>query len=158
MFTGSFTMSRLPLLGFAAFIPLLLTSCESLGIPGGQASATTDQADRDHNFIRPGLRRTGQVHEGKMSWYSVRTNGGTKTASGERLSDSGNTAAHKTLPMGTLVKVTNLNNERSAIVRINDRGPYTHGRIIDVSKGVAGKLDFVGNGIAPCRIEVMEVF
>ncbi len=151
-------MSRLPLLGLAASILLLLASCETPGTSGGQVSAAPDRADADYNHTSPGLRQTGQAHEGKMSWYSVRTNGGTRTASGERLSDSGNTAAHKTLPMGTLVKVTNLNNDRSAIVKINDRGPYGHGRIVDVSKGVAGKLDFVGNGVAPCRIEVLEMF
>lgn len=58
--------------------------------------------------------------------------------------------------MGTMVEVTNLANNRSAIVRINDRGPFVRGRIIDVSIGVAGKLDFVGRGVAHCRIEVLE--
>ncbi|MEC5125224.1 septal ring lytic transglycosylase RlpA family protein [Verrucomicrobiales bacterium BCK34] len=150
-------MTRLLLFGLAASLLLLLPSCESIGIPGEEVSVP-GQVEEVVPHIFPGLRKTGQVHEGKMSWYSVRTNGGTKTASGERLRDSGNTAAHRTLPMGTLVKVTNLNNDRSAIVRINDRGPYSHGRIVDVSIGVAGKLDFVKNGVAPCRVEVMETF
>ena len=107
------------------------------------------------NLSKLGLRKSGQVYQGKMSWYSVRTNGGTATASGERFSNSADTAAHKTLPIGSLVEVTNLNNNRSAIVRINDRGPYKPGRIIDVSIGVAGKLDFVNSGVVPCRIEVL---
>jgi len=91
----------------------------------------------------------------KKSWYSVRTNSGTATASGERFSNSVDTAAQKTLPIGSIVEVTNLNNNRSAIVRINDRGPYKPGRIIDVSIGVAGKLDFVISGVVPWRIEVL---
>ena len=141
-------MTRILLLGLAASILLILPSCESLGTPGSQVNAAP-------NFSRLGLRKTGRVHHGKMSWYSVKTNGGTHTASGERFSNSGQTAAHKTLPLGTMVEVTNLNNNRSAIVKITDRGPYIHGRIIDVSIGVAGKLDFVGNGVAPCRVTIL---
>lgn len=143
-------MTRLLCLCLALISLLLLPSCESFGTPGsdGQVNAVP-------NFESLGLHRSGQVYQGKMSWYSVRTNRGTKTASGERFSNSGNTAAHKTLPMGTMVEVTNLNNNRSAIVKITDRGPYVHGRIIDVSIGVAGQLDFVGNGVAPCRVEVL---
>ncbi|MCG8602371.1 MAG: septal ring lytic transglycosylase RlpA family protein [Verrucomicrobiales bacterium] len=125
-----------------------LCSCETLPDRSDVKSAP--------DFSRLGLRKSGQVYHGKMSWYSVRTNGGTATASGERFTNSGNTAAHKTLPMGTLVEVTNLNNNRSAIVRINDRGPFTPGRIIDVSIGVAGKLDFVNSGVVPCRVEVLQ--
>ncbi|MEM9015780.1 MAG: septal ring lytic transglycosylase RlpA family protein [Verrucomicrobiota bacterium] len=99
-------------------------------------------------------RDTGEIEEGEMSYYSVETNG-TETASGELLSDSKPTAAHRTLPMGTWVKVTNLMNGKTARVRINDRGPFVEGRIIDVAIGVARKLEFVDRGIAPCRIEVL---
>ena len=102
-----------------------------------------------------GYRKTGQIYTGKMSWYSVRTNGGTRTASGEPFSDGGVTAAHRSLPFGTKVEVTNLNNGKSETVRITDRGPFIAGRIIDVSIETARKLDFVGNGIAPCRVEVL---
>lgn len=63
------------------------------------------------------------------------------------------TAAHKTLPIGTKVKVTNLNNSRSVVVRINDRGPFVRGRLIDLSKGAAQKLGFVGAGHARVQIE-----
>lgn len=102
------------------------------------------------------IGRTGQVETGSMSWYSVKTNGGGRTASGEKLTNHGHTAAHRTLPFGTMVEVTNLKNNRSEVVRIIDRGPFVRGRIIDVSIGVAEKLDFVGNGVAPCRIEVLD--
>lgn len=128
---------------------LLSTSCESLP-PAGDTRVNSAPS-----FAKLGLRKTGQVYNGKMSWYSVKTNGGTATASGEKFSNSGQTAAHKTLPLGTMVEVTNLNNNRSAIVRINDRGPYIAGRIIDVSIGVAGQLDFVNSGVVPCRVEVL---
>lgn len=143
-------MTRLPLLCLATSILLILPSCESLGTLG-----SGNQVNAAPNLARLGLRKSGQVHQGKMSWYSVRTNGGAHTASGERFSNSGKMAAHKTLPLGTMVEVTNLNNNRSAIVKITDRGPYIHGRIIDVSIGVAGKLDFVHSGVASCRVEVL---
>lgn len=104
----------------------------------------------------PGFKKSGQTFSGMVSWYSVKTNGGTRTASGERLSDSDHTAAHKTLPFGTMVKVTNLTNEEFVILRIADRGPYTKGRVLDVSIGAAKKLDFVGRGVARCRVEVLH--
>lgn len=93
---------------------------------------------------------------GKSSWYSVKCNGGTKTASGQKLNNNSNTAAHKTLPFGTLVRVTNLKNGKSEVVKINNRGPYIKGRIIDVTIGVAKKLDFVNSGIVEVKIEVVD--
>jgi rare lipoprotein A len=95
------------------------------------------------------------VQTGKASWYSVRTNYGTRTASGERLTNSGATAAHKTLPMGTKVRVVNENNGKSEVVTITDRGPYIKGRIIDVTIGIAERLGFAQHGIAPVRVEVL---
>lgn len=100
--------------------------------------------------VQPSLSETG-----KASYYSVRCNGGNRTASGEKLVDNANTAAHKTLPFGTLVKVTNLKNGKSEVVKITDRGPFCRGRIIDVAIGVAKKLGFIKNGIAPVRVEVV---
>jgi rare lipoprotein A len=93
-----------------------------------------------------------------MSWYSVKTNYGTATASGEKFNNLGHTAAHKTLKMGTLVRVTNLENGRSKVVRINDRGPYTKGRIIDVAVGLSRihHLDFHRDGVVDCKVEVLE--
>ena len=102
------------------------------------------------------FRSTGQVYHGKASWYSVKTNKGHKTASGERFTNRAMTAAHRTLPFGTFVRVTNLKNGRSEIVRITDRGPFIKGRIIDVSIGVAKKLDMVNAGVVPCRVEVLR--
>lgn len=96
------------------------------------------------------------TEQGKASWYSIKTNYGTKTASGQRLCNHAPTAAHKTLPMGTKVRVTNLSNNKSEIVTINDRGPYTKGRIIDVTIGTAEKLGFVQRGVVPIKVEVLS--
>jgi rare lipoprotein A len=95
------------------------------------------------------------VQHGKASWYSIKTNYGTRTASGQRLCNHGATAAHKTLPMGTKVRVINEANGKSEVVTINDRGPYTKGRIIDVTIGAAERLGFVHRGIAKVRVEVL---
>ena len=95
------------------------------------------------------------ILEGTASWYEIKCNGGTHTASGETLNNWAMTAAHKTLPMGSRVRVTNLRNGKSVVVRINDRGPYVRGRIIDVTKGAAHKLGFIKSGIVPVRVEVL---
>jgi rare lipoprotein A (peptidoglycan hydrolase) len=139
-------------------IPLcLFAACDSSTIG---STATTEVPSvtvrRIDDGSHPGYLKSGQSFSGIVSWYSVKTNGGTTTASGERLSDSGDTAAHKTLPFGTMVKVTNLSNERSVILRINDRGPFTKGRVLDVSIGAAKKLDFAGRGITRCHVEVLR--
>ncbi len=81
---------------------------------------------------------------GKASWYAMTS----KTASGERASPNSMTAAHRTLPFGTKVRVTNQRNGRSVIVRINDRGPFVKGRVIDVTKKAATKLGFLKSGWA----------
>jgi rare lipoprotein A len=78
---------------------------------------------------------------------------GRRAASGERISASEFTAAHRTLPFGTQVRVTNLANGRSVIVRINDRGPFGRGRIIDVSRAAARELGMIGSGVAKVRLE-----
>jgi len=79
---------------------------------------------------------------GKASWYALTS----RTASGERMNPAALTAAHRTLPFGTKVRVTNSRNGKSVIVRINDRGPFIRGRILDLSKAAARQLDFVGAG------------
>ncbi|MGB3899725.1 MAG: septal ring lytic transglycosylase RlpA family protein [Mesorhizobium sp.] len=79
---------------------------------------------------------------GRASWYALHS----KTASGERMNPSALTAAHRSLPFGTKVKVTNKNNGKSVVVRINDRGPFIRGRVLDLSKGAARELGFVQSG------------
>lgn len=92
------------------------------------------------------------VQEGTASWYGGKFHG-RKTASGERFNTYDLTAAHRTLPMNTLVKVTNLSNGKSVVVRINDRGPYVGKRVIDLSYSAANELGFVKRGVAKVRLE-----
>jgi rare lipoprotein A len=99
-------------------------------------------------------RPSGLVQEGKCSFYGREAQGG-PTASGERFDMHQLTAAHRTLKMGTHVRVTNLRNGRSVVVRINDRGPYGRGRIIDVSLAAAKALDMIDAGVVPARVEVL---
>ncbi len=97
----------------------------------------------------------GYNKKGVASWYGPGFHGKT-TANGERYDQNALTAAHKTLPMPSIVRVTNLENGRSIIVRVNDRGPYAHGRIIDMSKRGAELLGFKNQGIAKVRVKVLE--
>ncbi len=89
---------------------------------------------------------------GVASFYGGSHHGG-PTASGERFNQNAMTAAHRSLPLGSQVRVTNLGNGKSVTLRINDRGPFVRGRIIDVSRGAAAELGFIGNGLAKVRVE-----
>ena len=89
---------------------------------------------------------------GGASWYSM----GSKTASGERMSSGAMAAAHRSLPFGTHVKVQNLGNGRAVVVRINDRGPFVRGRVIDLTKAAASQLGFSGRGIARVKLTVVD--
>lgn len=91
------------------------------------------------------------TQKGKASYYSNSFNG-RKTASGEKFRNSKLTAAHKTLPFGTKVKVTNLRNGQSVKVRINDRGPFVAGRIIDLSRKAARRIDMKDEGVGNVEI------
>ena len=91
---------------------------------------------------------------GTASFYGKRFHGRT-TANGERFNMNAMTAAHKSLPFGTKVKVTNRNNGKSVIVRINDRGPYHGNRVIDLSRGAAAKIGMLNSGTARVSIQVL---
>jgi len=80
---------------------------------------------------------------GSASWYALYS----QTASGEQMDPSELTAAHRTLPFGTKLKVTNQKNGKTVIVRINDRGPFIKGRVIDLSKAAANRLGFISSGV-----------
>jgi rare lipoprotein A len=86
---------------------------------------------------------------GKASWYALTS----KTASGERMNPSAMTAAHRSLPFGTKVRVTNKRNGKTVIVTINDRGPFIRGRIIDLSTAAAGVIGMRSSGVAPVLVE-----
>ncbi|MBL9152188.1 MAG: septal ring lytic transglycosylase RlpA family protein [Verrucomicrobiales bacterium] len=172
---------RLAPLALALLTPLPLTQCGSLRLakneapapsrsdyyeppvldPQPAATAVPDFHPQTVAYV-PGssgapaapLAHGGPTSRGIGSFYRVRTNG-TRTASGIPLKDSVSTAAHRTLPFGTLVRVTNLKNGRSEIVKITDRGPFIKGRIIDVSLNAAENLGMVSSGIVPVEIQVL---
>jgi rare lipoprotein A len=102
----------------------------------------------------PTVVSVGDVFKGNASWYGPDFHG-KLTSNGERYNMWGMTAAHKTLPMNTIVQVTNLRNGKTTVVRINDRGPFVATRIIDLSKAAASKIDMIGHGTAPIRLEVL---
>ena len=114
----------------------LLSGCS--GLPFGQSS--------DH---------LSYSAEGKASYYGARHQG-KRTASGERFDQNQLTAAHRTLPFGSRVRVTNLNNDKSVLVRINDRGPYARSRLIDLSQKAAEQLDMLRAGVVPVRVESVD--
>ncbi|GAB3252795.1 hypothetical protein GCM10027347_12150 [Larkinella harenae] len=97
---------------------------------------------------------SGLIQKGKASFYAKRFHG-KKTTSGERYQNDKLTAAHISLPMNTLVEVTNLDNNQSVVVRINDRGPHGKGRVIDLAYGAAKTLGMVKTGIANVAIRVV---
>lgn len=102
-----------------------------------------------------GHELSAQVQSGKASFYADKFEG-TVTASGEKYRHNKLTAAHKTLPFGTKVRVTNLSNSKSVEVVINDRGPYVDGRIIDLSRSAAQELGFENYGLADVKLEVTD--
>ncbi|KAA0971335.1 septal ring lytic transglycosylase RlpA family protein [Pseudomonas sp. ANT_H12B] len=120
----------------------LLSTCALLSLLAGCAST---------DIIAPhGYDKTGTA-----SYYGAKHHG-KRTASGERFNKNSLTAAHRQLPFGTRVKVTNLNNDKSCVVRINDRGPYTRGRLIDVSHEAAEQLGMLRSGTAKVRVQALD--
>ena len=95
------------------------------------------------------------VFSGQASWYGPGFHG-RRTASGEAFNQNALTAAHRTLPFGTMVRVTNVHNNRQVIVRINDRGPFSHGRVLDLSAGAARQIGLDRAGVGPVRVEVLS--
>lgn len=123
-----------------ALLVLMLAACGSTQKPKPSSGKPS----------RPGMQ------EGYATWYGGEHHGG-PTASGERFNKNALTAAHRTLPMQTRVRVTNKRNGRTVDVRINDRGPYgNRSRIIDLSEAAARKLDMIEAGVVPVRVEVIN--
>lgn len=138
-------MSRSALLVLAALLAV------------GGAACTSSARREETVATEPGERaRPGRVLRGKASYYGGRFHG-RKTASGERFNKNAMTAAHKKLRFGTRVRVTNLQNGRVVIVRINDRGPYGPGRVIDLSEAAARRVDMIRAGVVPVTVEVLSV-
>ena len=110
------------------------------------ASCTSAPSSHNSHDWRP-------YQTGKASWYGAKFQF-RKTASGERYNMFAMTAAHRKLPFGTYVRVTNLKNGRACVVRINDRGPFVSGRIIDLSAEAAKQIGVYSAGVAPVRLDV----
>ncbi|MDT8448066.1 MAG: septal ring lytic transglycosylase RlpA family protein [bacterium] len=127
-----------------------------------ETAASPASADAQYGFApdfenspKVGQAGQGEQMKGYASWYGPGFHG-KATANGERYNQRGMTAAHKILPMGTWVRVTNQKNGESIVVRINDRGPYKNDRIIDLTETAATKLGFVKDGTAPVKLEVVR--
>lgn len=114
--------------------------------------ATTTAKQATHTQPRATPRRDG-VWQGSISFYGPGFHG-KRTANGERFNAQALTMAHRTLPFGTMVRVTNLRNGRSVVLRVNDRGPWARGRIADVSVAAARALGMHGHGVVRARLEV----
>ncbi len=100
-------------------------------------------------------KTTGKTEKGQASYYADKFHG-RATASGEKYDKKKLTGAHRTLPFGTIVRVTNTANGKSVDIRINDRGPFKAGRIVDVSRAAAEKLDMIKAGVINCTMEVIS--
>ena len=126
----------------------------------GCASSPRYGERSSHPKTTPKLsKKSGKYSSIQTGWSSFYAEDfhGKLTANGETYDMYGLTAAHKTLPLNTIIRVTNLENKKSIILRVNDRGPFVKNRILDCSYGAALKLGFVGNGTARVKIEVIEL-
>ncbi|MDG5813921.1 septal ring lytic transglycosylase RlpA family protein [Chitinispirillales bacterium ANBcel5] len=130
---------------------ILIYGCASSPRYTSFASNTTTSAQKSTSTTTS--RSSHQ--NGKASFYGRKFHG-RQTANGEIYNMHDMTAAHKELPFNTMVKVTNLENNRTVTVRINDRGPFVRGRIIDLSYGAAKKIDMIDDGVVPVKIEILE--
>ncbi len=141
---------------------LLTSACASAprytsnGRPPARKKAPRRPPQARKKAPKPSRFREGQVIIGISSFYGPDFHG-KLTANGEVYDMYGRTAAHKTMPLNTIIRVTNLANGAATIVRVNDRGPYVAGRILDLSYGAAKKLGFVAQGTTRVKIEIIEL-
>ena len=146
-----------PSIIFFLLLVLCIGSCSS----SPRYSSSSDTKLKKINEKTPSLSTRNKnikhrrIMKGVSSFYAEDFHG-KLTANGEVYDMYGLTAAHKTLPLNTIIRVTNLVNNKSLILRVNDRGPYVKGRILDCSYGAAKKLEFVNDGTVEVKIEVIE--
>lgn len=132
----------------------LLAGCGGGSWRQGGIAGTKPYTVRGKTYY-PLASARGFVEEGIASWYGEKFHGKT-TASGERYNQNAMTAAHKLLPLGSRVRVTHLGSGRSVVVRINDRGPFAGGRVIDLSRGAAMRLNMLREGTARVRVRSLD--
>ena len=133
---------------------LLLIVCVSCGYNQFQAKRQGFNRDAKLTY-KSEKKQIGKTYTGEASYYGPGFHG-KKTANGETYDQNAMTCAHKTLPFNTKLKVTNLSNNKSAIVRVNDRGPFKKGRIVDLSVAAAKKIDLIKQGVAKVKVEVIK--
>lgn len=131
-----------------------LTAVVLVPVLGINASTRAEDL-KQGNIQNPEIVASSWGYDGMASWYGPGFHGN-RTANGESFNQYALTAAHRYLPFGTWVRVTNLNNGRSVVVRINDRGPFTRGRVIDLSTAAAQTIGIVNSGVAPVSVEVLR--
>ncbi len=136
------------------FLIFLLCACSTTG----QSRTGTDELGSSRESLRKDRSQVqgSKTLYGKASYYAEKYHG-RKTASGETFDMNALTAAHRTLPFGTVCRVTNLSNQKTVNVKINDRGPFIEGRIIDLSKGAAKALDALQSGVIEIKIEILHL-
>lgn len=120
-----------------------------------KADTIEDRADTINTELEDFVNKSAEVATGVVSWYGDKFHG-RKTASGEVYDKNELTAAHKTLPFGTKIRVTNIKNGKSVVVEINDRGPYAKARVLDLSKAAFNEIGHVNSGIMQVEYEVLE--
>ncbi len=145
---------RKPLMVMLAVITLT-ASCAERKVPAGPPAAPAPAAASAVPSELPVPAKRIYRETGAASWYGREFHGRT-TASGEVFDMYGMSAAHRTLPLGTVIRVTNLDNNKSVTVKVNDRGPFVKNRIIELSYGAARELDFIAQGTAAVKIETLE--
>lgn len=161
-------MERLNIIPFRLFIIVLIGALSVDCAPApryksGNSSIISPKKEKEKSGKKQKVKQSKKktfdkskmMYKGISSYYGPKFHG-KLTANGEIFDMYGVTAAHKEFPFNTVTRVTNENNGKSLIIRINDRGPYVGDRILDCSFGAAKKLGFVGEGIAPVKIEILE--
>jgi rare lipoprotein A len=142
--------SRISVLAGLALTVLLSLSGAKAAEP---AATTNNNTPQTNGGKKPAKRHWYQI--GRASWYGTYFQG-RETASGETYNMYSMTCAHRTLPLGTLLRVTNLRNHKTVVVRVNDRGPVPESRVVDLSYAAANFLGFSQRGLAPVRLEVIQ--
>ena len=131
---------------------LMLSACDRTPIPQAEA-APKQQQQKESQQRHPQL---GRSQQGEASYYGAQFNG-RQMANGERFNPNSNSAAHRSLPLGTMAEVTNLENGRKATVKVEDRGPYVRNRVIDLSPRTAQDLGMKEAGRAPVRVTPVDI-
>jgi rare lipoprotein A len=134
----------------AASAPPPMTPTPTPPATAERAKRTTDTSERPSDQPNPGA----YIEEGNASWYGAPFHG-RRASNGEVYDMNKMTAAHRTMAFGTVVRVTNLTNGKTAVVRITDRGPFVENRIIDLSMAAAKEIESIGPGVVPVRLEVI---